>query len=90
MQQTSIRVSVTTRDQLNAVAAEMGAASVDAALRIILFQRQALAAIERLERDSGTDAAAADEYRAEAAELAEVDVQVTDPAGPGDGAEAAR
>ncbi len=74
MQQTSIRVSVTTRDQLNAAAAEMGAPSVDAALRTILFQRQAAAAIERLERDT----AAGDDYRAEAAETADVDVEVID------------
>lgn len=74
MQQTSIRVSTATRDQLNAAAAEMGATSVDAALRTILFQRQAQAAIERLNRD----AAAAEEYRAEAADIAEVDVEVSE------------
>ncbi|MBA3293171.1 MAG: hypothetical protein H0T40_05380 [Geodermatophilaceae bacterium] len=71
--QTSIRVAADTRDALARIAAtELGGASLDEALRIILFEHQTRIALSRLAADPVMHA----DYLREAAELAEVDVTV--------------
>lgn len=73
MTQTSIRVSPDNRDTLAGIARdELGGATLDEALRIVLFEHQTRAAMARLKADP----AALQEYRDEAQQLAEVDVQV--------------
>jgi hypothetical protein len=70
-----MRVSVPTRDALARVAEdELGGVSLDEALRIVLFEHQTATALARL----AADPAALDEYRAEAAELADADVAVVE------------
>lgn len=73
--QTSMRVTRRNRDVLARIAAEdMGGVSMDEALRVVLFEHQSRAALARLARDPE----AADSYLREAAQLAEVDVRVTE------------
>lgn len=73
--QTSMRVSAATRDALARIAEkDLGGVSLDEALRIVLFEHQSLAALARL----AADPEAAGAYRAEAAELADVDVAVAE------------
>jgi hypothetical protein len=70
---TSMRVSVPTRDALAKVAEdELGGVSLDEALQVVLFEHQTAAALTRLAAEPG----ALDDYRSEAAQLAEVDVDV--------------
>lgn len=72
---TTMRVSVPTRDALARVAEdELGGVSLDEALRIVLFEHQTATALARL----AADPTALDEYRAEAAELADADVAVVE------------
>ena len=72
---TTMRVSVPTRDALARVAeVELGGVSLDEALRIVLFEHQTATALARLAADPN----ALDEYRAEAAELADADVAVVE------------
>jgi hypothetical protein len=71
--QTTMRVSVPTRDALARIAQdELGGVSLDEALRIVLFEHQTATALARL----AADPAASDEYRREAAAIAEADVSV--------------
>jgi len=70
---TSMRVDRSNRDALARIAAEeLGGVSLDEALRIVLFEHECLASYARLSDDP--DALA--DYRAEAAQLADVDVAV--------------
>jgi hypothetical protein len=69
---TTMRVSVPTRDELARIAEdEFGGVSLDEALQIVLFEHRSVAAVARLSADPD----ALSEYRAEAAELADVDVE---------------
>ncbi len=71
--QTSMRVDRSNRDALARIAAEeLGGVSLDEALRIVLFQHECLASYARLSDDPDSLA----DYRAEAAQLADVDVAV--------------
>lgn len=71
--QTSMRVSAENRDALAKIAEdELGGASLDEALRVVLFEHQTHAALARL----AADPAMADDYLSEAQELADVDVAV--------------
>jgi len=71
--QTSMRVDRSNRDALARIAAEeLGGVSLDEALRIVLFEHECLASYARLSDDPDSLA----DYRAEAAELADVDVAV--------------
>lgn len=75
MTQTSIRVSPGNRDALAGIARdELGGVSLDEALRIVLFEHRTAAALARL----AADPAALEDYRDEAQELAETDVQVSE------------
>ncbi|MGI8647045.1 MAG: hypothetical protein ACR2JX_02265 [Mycobacteriales bacterium] len=70
---TSMRVSMLNRDTLARIAAdELGGVSLDEALRIVLFQRETVSAIARLEADPEALA----EYQREAAQWAELDAAV--------------
>ncbi|PZS10672.1 MAG: hypothetical protein DLM55_03410 [Acidimicrobiales bacterium] len=61
------------RDTLARIAAdELGGVSLDEALRIVLFQRETVSAIARLEADPEALA----EYQREAAQWAELDAAV--------------
>lgn len=64
--QTTIRVAGSTRDELANMARELGT-TMDLALRRLLWQRRALADIERLDNDPELLA----EYQAEAHAIAE-------------------
>ncbi len=71
--QTSMRVDRSNRDALARIAAEeLGGVSLDEALRIVLFEHECLASYARLSDDPDSLA----DYRAEAAQLADVDVAV--------------
>lgn len=73
--QTSMRVTVANRDALARIAeTELGGVSLDEALRIVLFEHLTQAALARL----AADPEMADDYMRESAELAEVDVAVTE------------
>ena len=73
--QTSMRVSADTRDALARIAADdLGGVSLDEALRVVLFEHRTAAALARL----AADPEQAEEYRAEANEIAESDVAVQD------------
>ncbi len=74
MSQTTIRVSSETRDSIAALAEELGGVPLDEALKIALWERAALLAVERLKADPEALA----EYQAEAHEWAELDVAVID------------
>lgn len=70
-----MRVSMPTRDALAKVAeAELGGVSLDEALQIVLFEHQTATALARLAAEPD----ALDDYQAEAAELAEIDVNGVD------------
>lgn len=71
--QTTMRVAVESRDALARIAQdELGGASMDEALKVVLFEHQTHAALARL----AANPAAAQSYLQEAAELAEADVEV--------------
>ena len=71
--QTSMRVTPENRDSLAQIAAtQLGGASLDEALRVVLFEYQSRAALARL----ATDPDATGSYLAETAQLAEVDTAV--------------
>jgi len=73
--QTSMRVDKSNRDALARIAArELGGVSLDEALRIVLFEHECLASYARLVDDPDSLA----DYRAEAAQLGEVDVAVAE------------
>ncbi len=73
--QTSMRVDKSNRDALARIAArELGGVSLDEALRILVFEHECLASYARLVDDSDSLA----DYRAEAAQLGEVDVAVAE------------
>lgn len=72
---TSMRVDAETRDTLARIAAtELGGVSLDEALRIVLFEHEARAALARLAADPDAHAG----YLREAAELAEVDTSIAE------------
>jgi hypothetical protein len=69
---TTVRVSVPTRDELARVAEdEFGGVSLDEALQIVLFEHRSAVAVARLMADPEALA----DYQAEAASLADVDVE---------------
>jgi len=71
--QTSMRVTAANRDALARIAAaELNGATLDEALRVVLFEHECRAAVARL----GADQDAADSYAGEAGLLADVDVPV--------------
>lgn len=71
--QTSIRVEKGNRDALARIASEdLGGATLDEALRVLVFQYETVQAVARLEADPEALA----DYQREARDLAEVDVQV--------------
>ena len=72
--QTTVRVDTSNRDALARFAREVGAVSLDEALRVLLFRYDTMRAVEALRADP--DALAA--YQAEAAELADVDVALAE------------
>jgi hypothetical protein len=68
-----MRITPENRDALARIAAtELGGASLDEALRVVLFEHQSRAALARL----AANPKAADSYLVESAQLAEVDVAV--------------
>jgi hypothetical protein len=68
--QTSMRVDAKNRDALARIAeTELGGASLDEALRIVLFEHQTRAALARLAADPDER----NDYLNEASELAQVD-----------------
>ena len=68
--QTTVRVSVETRDRLAHIAAEdLGGSSLEQALKAVLFQYESLKAIAALERDPDVLV----DYQHEAKEWAELD-----------------
>ena len=70
---TTIRVEKVNRDALAKIASEeMGGASMDDALKVLLFEHESLAAIARLEANPDELA----EYQREAREWAELDTAV--------------
>jgi len=72
---TTMRVSMPTRDALAKIAEdELGGVSLDEALQVVLFEHRTATALARLAAEPD----ALDEYRTEAAELAEVDVDGID------------
>lgn len=71
--QTSMRVTPENRDSLARIAAtELGGATLDEALQVVLFEHHSRAALARL----ATDPDATGSYLAEATQLAEVDTAV--------------
>lgn len=71
--QTSMRVTPENRDALARIAAtELDGATLDEALRVVLFEHHSRAALARLAADPD----AAKSYLAESEQLAEVDVAV--------------
>ncbi|MFK4091091.1 hypothetical protein ACI2LF_43700 [Kribbella sp. NPDC020789] len=73
--QTTMRVSVPTRDALARVAEDdLGGVSMDEALQIVLFEHQTARALARL----AADPEALSEYRAEAESLESVDVEIAE------------
>ncbi|MGQ0630182.1 MAG: hypothetical protein ACT4P1_04010 [Sporichthyaceae bacterium] len=72
--QTTIRVAKENRDQLAAVAAEMGGVSLDEALEALLFERTVQAQYATLMADPQAYA----DYLAENRTLVEVDIAVRD------------
>lgn len=71
--QTSMRITVATRNALARIAAEeLGGVSLEEALRVVLFEHQSRTALARL----AADPAAAGSYLAESAALAEIDTPV--------------
>lgn len=71
--QTSMRVASESRDALARIASEeMNGASLDEALRVVLFEHESRQALARL----AADPAASESYLVESQRLAEVDTQV--------------
>ena len=71
--QTSIRVDVANRDELAAIAAdELGGASLDETLRVLLFEHRSRVAIARMLADPVAHA----DYVSEAGVIADVDTAV--------------
>lgn len=72
--QTSMRIDTTNRDALARIAAEeLGGASLDETLRILLFEHRTRREMAQLVADAEAHA----DYLREAGALAEVDVAVT-------------
>lgn len=72
---TSMRVAATNRDALARIAErDLGGVSLDEALRILVFEHDTHLALARL----AADPAAMQDYAWEAANLADVDVQVSE------------
>jgi hypothetical protein len=74
MARTTIAVETATRDALMALCASMGSASMDEAVRVLIFEHECAEALSRLDADP----AALADYRAAGESLAEVDVEVQD------------
>lgn len=74
MQHTSMRVSTENRDALQRIAREMGAPTMDDALKVLMFEHDTLLAYARL----ATNPKELADYRAETAALAETDVEVAE------------
>lgn len=73
--QTSMRIAQENRDRLARIAeSELGGASLDDAVSVLLFEHESRRALARL----AADPAMADDYLAEGADLAEVDVEVSE------------
>lgn len=73
--QTSMRIAQENRDRLARIAeSELGGASLDDAVSVLLFEHESRRALARL----AADPAMADDYLAEGADLAEVDVVVSE------------
>lgn len=73
--QTTVRVSKENRDSLARIAEqELGGVSLDEALRVVLFEHETATALARLAADPEAMA----DYRDEAEEIAEADVEVRD------------
>lgn len=73
--QTSMRVAQANRDRLARIAeSELGGASLDDALSVLLFEHESRRALARL----AANPEMAGDYLRESAELAEVDVEVTE------------
>lgn len=73
--QTSMRIASENRDALARIASdELGGVSLDEALRVLLFEHESRVALARLASDSQGGAS----YLQESAQLAEVDVQVSE------------
>lgn len=71
--QTSVRVRQSSRDELARIAQEeLGGASLDEALAMVLFQHATMRAVERL----SADPAALDDWQTEAREWADLDTAV--------------
>jgi hypothetical protein len=67
-----MKVSTENRDRLAAIASsELGGASLDGVLEVLLFEHESLAALARLSPEQLA------EMRAEATSIAEVDVEVS-------------
>lgn len=73
--QTSMRIAQENRDRLARIAeSELGGASLDDAVSVLLFEHESRRALARL----AADPEMADDYLAESADLAEVDVEVSE------------
>ncbi|QSB04960.1 hypothetical protein [Natronoglycomyces albus] len=71
--ETTIRVTKKNRDALASIAqTELGGASLDEALRSVIFEHQTRAAFARMNASQLAD------YQAEAQQLADIDPQVTE------------
>ena len=74
MARTTIAVEAATRDKLARIAASQGGVSLDEALRTLIYEHECAEALRRLDADP----VALADYRREAQEWAEVDVQVAE------------
>ncbi|MTD57765.1 hypothetical protein [Amycolatopsis pithecellobii] len=73
--QTSMRVDQANRDRLARIAeTELGGATLDDALGVLLFEHESRRALARL----AADPEMADDYLRESSELADVDTEVTE------------
>jgi hypothetical protein len=73
--QTSMRVAQENRDKLARIAeSELGGATLDDALAVLLFEHESRRALARLAADQEM----ADDYLRESSELAEVDIEVAE------------
>ncbi|HVW44133.1 MAG TPA: hypothetical protein VHC18_22555 [Amycolatopsis sp.] len=73
--QTSMRVARENRDRLARIAeSELGGATLDDALRVLLFEHESRRALARLAADPDM----AEDYLLESSELAEVDTEVAE------------
>lgn len=72
MAQTTIRVVMSTRDKLRALSARLGAASMDDAVRTLMWEHECREAVDRLEADPEAFA----DYQAETDMLANAATEV--------------